>query len=92
MIEPYQPIDIAIGANRVKVPPKPGYAVCVPDAIFPGQKGVMLTEDAEQASEIAEWAARHSRWPNNVSVFSAWRHSEQSVCGDISDRRFWTPR
>ena len=87
-IPAYQAIDLVLGNDKgVTIPPVRGWAIT-----HPVLGAEMFEREEEADARIAEIAASDVKWPDHTSKWKAWLHSQQSVMGKLSNRRFWTPR
>ena len=81
-IPAYQAVDIILGLDKkAKQQPRPGWYICAPDRnpLFPLGRAGMMTESADEASELAEFIDRFSKYGH--CMHTAWLHD---AC--------WTPR
>jgi|GEM_PF-4959507 len=71
-----------------------GYSILAADRpqCFPDDKAQAVTESPDEATELYCYAKIHSKYPDSVGIMPCWIHYQQRVFGEITNRKFWSPR
>ena len=88
--EDYQAIDIILAGNNLLQleAPVAGFVVTFPDN---GLDAIML-QDYEATPDRLDKLKAMSKYQNHIFYRPCWLHTQQLVLGEISDRKYWTPR
>ena len=84
---PYQAIDLTLGIEKkTTILPVKGWVITCPT------HGAILVEGEQEPTANLDQAKTVSNSPQGVLLHRAWIHSQATINGHISQRRFWTLR